>query len=153
MSFRTMMFTLLVLLHVAAVAVAYDHSGVSYRDLAEYHAGKGNEQAALAYYAKALAANPADVLTYQSRAFYFLSLNKTDRALEDFSQQIKIRPSDPAGYLNRGMLLGSIGREHEAAVDFGRACDLGSPDGCAMGKKAGDEPGRPLTSGKREIAK
>jgi tetratricopeptide (TPR) repeat protein len=133
MRLKTATVIFLVLLHTAA-AVAFDHSGISYRDLAEYHAGKGNEQAALAYYAKALAANPADVLSYQSRGFYYLSLKKTDRALEEFSQQISIRPTDPAGYLNRGMLLGSIGRDHDADADFAMACDLGSPDGCVLGK-------------------
>ena len=138
MRFRTLLFTLLVFFSTAALAVAYDHSSVSYRELAEYYAGKGNEKAALAYFAKALAANPADVLTYQSRGFYYLSRQKTDRALEEFSQQISIRPTDPAGYLNRGMLLGIIGRGNDAAADFDRACDLGSPDGCVMGKNAGD---------------
>jgi len=127
---------LLVLLQVTASAVAYDHSGVSYRELAEYYAGKGNQGAALAYYDKALAANPTDVTIYLSRGFYFLRLKDTDRALEDFSKQITIWPTDPAGYLNRGMLLGSIGRDGDAAADFNKACELGSSDGCIMGKSS-----------------
>jgi tetratricopeptide (TPR) repeat protein len=135
MRLKTALLIFLVLLHASA-SLAFDHSGISYRDLAEYHASKGNEQAALAYYAKALAANPADVLIYQSRGFYYLSLKKPNRALEDFSQQISIRPTDPAGYLNRGMLLGSIGRDHDADADFAKACDLGSPDGCVLGKNS-----------------
>ena len=138
MSIRTVMFTLLVLFGIATATFSFDHSGISHRELAEYHAGKGDEKAALAYYAKALAVNPNDVLIYQSRGFYYLSRHKTDLALEDFTQQISIRPTDPAGYLNRGMLLGSIGRDADADVDFAKACDLGSPDGCEMGKKADD---------------
>jgi tetratricopeptide (TPR) repeat protein len=135
MRLKTALLIFLVLLHASA-SLAFDHSGISHRDLAEYHASKGNEQAALAYYAKALAANPADVLIYQSRGFYYLSLKKPNQALEDFSQQISIRPTDPAGYLNRGMLLGSIGRDHDADADFAKACDLGSPDGCVLGKNS-----------------
>ena len=138
MRFKTIPFTLVTLLYTAALAVAYDHSGVSFRDLAEFYAGKGDNRAAVAYFAKALAANPADVLTYQSRGFYYLSLQRTDLALEDFSKQISIRPKDPAGYLNRGMLLGSIGRDGDAAADFAAACELGSPDGCVMGRTPGD---------------
>jgi tetratricopeptide (TPR) repeat protein len=139
MRLKTALLIFLVLLHASA-SLAFDHSGISYRDLAEYHASKGNEQAALAYYAKALAANPADVLIYQSRGFYYLSLKKPNRALEDFSQQISIRPTDPAGYLNRGMLLGSIGRDHDADEDFVKACALGSPDGCRLGKNPAGGP-------------
>ena len=134
MRFRTVMFTLVVLLGVTAGGGAYDHSGVTYRDLAEYHAAKGDESAALASYAKAVAAAPDDILIYQSRGFYYLSLKKPDRALEEFTQQIRIRPADPAGYLNRGMLLGGLGRDRDANADFARACELGSPDGCALGK-------------------
>lgn len=137
MRFRSVMFIPLFLFQTAAASVAYDHSGVSYRDLAEYYAGQGNQQAALAYYSKALAADPADALIYQSRGFYFLSLKKTDLALEDFSAQIKVRSTDPAGYLNRGMLLGIIGGDGAAAADFDKACELGSSDGCVMGKNSG----------------
>lgn len=121
------------LLLTALSAAAAGPTGVSPRELAEYHAGTGNEQLVLDSYAKALAADPADALTYQSRGFYYLKRGMTELALEDFTKQIRIRPSDPAGYLNRALLLGSLGRNRDAAADFAAACRLGSPDGCALG--------------------
>ncbi len=135
MRFISLPIVLALLLQTATAAPAFDHAGISSRDLAEYYAGKRNEPAALGEYAKALAANPDDPLTYQSRGFYLLSLKRTEPALADFSKQISLTPREPAGYLNRGMLLGSMGREDDSTTDFATACALGSPDGCAWGKK------------------
>jgi tetratricopeptide (TPR) repeat protein len=136
MRLRSASFFLAILLQTATAAVAFDHAGISHLERAEYFAAKGNEHAALAEYAMALAATPADPLIYQSRGFYFLSMKKTSRALEDFSHQIGINPTDPTGYLSRGMLLEELGKSRDAAADFATACRLGSPDGCAWGKKS-----------------
>lgn len=127
------------LIPVAGTAFAAD---VTPRRFAEQHAAAGNEQLVLSSYARALAADPADVLTYQSRGFYYLSRGKTELALEDFTKQIALRPDDPAGYLNRGLLLGGIGRERDAAADFAAACRLGSADGCVLGGTESATPGR-----------
>ncbi len=135
MKSTTALAALLLFFQSSVAALAFDHSGLSYLELAEYYAGKGESIAALRYYDKALAAAPSDSLLFQSRGFYFISLHDPERALDDFARQISLSPTEPAGYLNRGMLLGSLERDAAASAEFRRACELGSADGCLQLKR------------------
>jgi protein O-mannosyl-transferase len=100
-----------------------DHSG-AYQNLGVACAEKGDHEAAIGHYARAIALNPGSGDAYYNRANSFQALGDAGRAMVDYSRAIEIRPTYAEAYNNRGSLCAAQGQLDQAIGDFGHAINL-----------------------------
>jgi protein O-mannosyl-transferase len=96
----------------------------AYQNLGVACAEKGDHEAAIGYYTRAIASNPASVDAYYNRANSFQALGDVERAILDYSRAVEMKPTYAEAYNNRGSLAASKGQYEQAISDFTRAISL-----------------------------
>ncbi len=91
-------------------------------------AKKGDDEKALYYFTRALAAGDlsrkSKATVHMNRGVILQNLGRLDEALDDYNRAIKMRPKYPTTYFNRGNLLRALGRYEEAIDDYGKSIQM-----------------------------
>jgi tetratricopeptide (TPR) repeat protein len=82
---------------------------------------KGNLDAALEAYGRAIALDPNDVEGYDYRADVWQEKGNFERAIAEYSQAIRIDPTYPAAYYSRGRVYEKLGKIDRAREDYNAA--------------------------------
>ncbi len=85
------------------------------------HDGKGETDAAIDFYDRAIRRNPDLVDAYNNRGADHRKQGNLEGAITDFSDVIRLRPNDAAGYFNRAATYLMAGNAQQALADFGPA--------------------------------
>ena len=88
----------------------------------------GNNQAAVAYFGKAIALDPSHSGAYFSQGISYGQLGNYMRALALVSRAIEMQPQNGLYYYGRGRVYLLSGEKDPALADFRRAADLGDED-------------------------
>jgi tetratricopeptide (TPR) repeat protein len=99
------------------VAGAYLNRGLSYSK-------KGDSDAALADFNKAVEVNPHDFAVYLTRGRELQKRGDLNAALDDFNKAIQVGPQMSEIYLERGVTLFLLGKDAEAQKDFDQCLKL-----------------------------
>ncbi len=92
------------------------------------HAYKGEEQAALDDYTKAIEIDARHADAYYNRGLVFVALKNYEKAIEDFSAAIQLQPQSADAYCNRGAVHFEQGRLDLARQDYGEALKIDPND-------------------------
>jgi tetratricopeptide (TPR) repeat protein len=82
---------------------------------------RGDFQAEIAEYDKAIALNPKYAAAYSNRGHARSSMGDKQGAIKDYTQAIKIDPKYVDGYYNRGVVRGELGDKQGAIEDYSLA--------------------------------
>jgi tetratricopeptide (TPR) repeat protein len=85
---------------------------------------KGDFNAALSDYSKAIELNPKYARGYIGRGFVNFSLGKYSEAIIDLNIAIELNPNEASAYLGRGIVYNNLGKYNEAIIDFNKAITL-----------------------------
>ena len=96
----------------------------AYQNLGVACAERGDHEAAIGHYTRAIASNPLLVEAYYNRANSFQALGDADRAMADYSRAIELKPTFAQAYNNRGNLAAAKGQFDQAISDFTHAIGL-----------------------------
>jgi len=88
----------------------------------------GNNQAAVAYFEKAIALDPAHSGAYFSQGVSYGQLGNYSRAVAAINRAIEMQPRNGLYYYGRGRVYLLSGETERAMADFRRAADLGDED-------------------------
>ena len=105
-------------------AAAYYSRGIAYQL-------KGDLEAAIADYAKAIALNPKDALAYNNRAVANVQKGDLDAAIADYNKAIALNPKDALAYRNRGNAYFHKHDLDAAIADYNKAIALDPKDALA----------------------
>lgn len=97
---------------------------------------QGKVDEALAFFNKAVLADPKFAQAYRSRGFLYLQMGCRDLGFQDFAKVVELLPNDPNSYVTRGLAYAQFGDAAHAAADFKKGCDLGDKDSCEFFKQA-----------------
>lgn len=86
--------------------------------------GKGDSQAALDEYNRAIELQPENDVHYSNRGMFFAKMGDAQRALSDYNTAIKINPNNSITYDNRGVLKAQIGDLNGAFADYNQAIEI-----------------------------
>jgi tetratricopeptide (TPR) repeat protein len=116
--------TLVALVFLIAMYFAPGHFGLE-KLIASYlfdqgvtHDGKGEIDAAIDSYDRAIRRNPDLVDAYNNRGADRRKQGNFEGAIADFSEVIRLRPNDSAGYYNRAVTYLMAGNAEQALADF-----------------------------------
>jgi len=91
---------------------------------AEASAGKGELDAALTDFNKAVEMKTDDPTLYVSRGRTLYGLKSYDLSVKDFDKAIELSPKTAVAFLNRGASLEKLGEVQKALADYKKAADL-----------------------------
>lgn len=86
--------------------------------------GYASPRKALAYYDKAVAANPSSAEAYAERGAVEAQLEDWSSAYEDYSRAALLEPNMAKVFNNRGLVQENMGRRYDAIKDFDHAIEL-----------------------------
>lgn len=95
----------------------------------------GNNQAAVGYFAKAIALDPGHSGAWFSQGVSYGQMGRYVQAFESIQRAISLEPVNGLYYYGRGRVHLLAGDRNAAAQDFKRAADLGDEDAQAYLKK------------------
>jgi len=99
-------------------------SANSYGNLGLIDRLQGNRRAALEYFNKAIAANPAFTIAYINRGDIYNSFKNYKLAMADYNKAIEMSPKFAEVYNNRGNIHKLYGRYMEALDDYNQAIKI-----------------------------
>lgn len=99
------------------VAVAYNNRGNHYRD-------NGEQEKALAEYAKAIEVRPNYDLAYNNRGNVYFGRNENEQALQDYIKTLELNPNNAKALNNRGAVYYRLRQYEPAIVDFNKALEI-----------------------------
>ena len=85
---------------------------------------KGQYDAAIGEYNKALQINPRSAVAYYNRSVAYTSKGQYDKAVTDCSSALQLNPSDAKSYYSRGVSYWHLGSKNEAIKDLQSAAKL-----------------------------
>jgi tetratricopeptide (TPR) repeat protein len=85
---------------------------------------KGNSQAAIASYDKAIRLNPEYAAAYKSRGLAYFDLGDKQKAIADYNEAIRLSPNDAEAYNSRGNGRAALGDNKGAIADYSQAIRL-----------------------------
>jgi tetratricopeptide (TPR) repeat protein len=85
---------------------------------------KGEHDAAIADFTKAIEIDPKLAAAYDSRGFSYSRKNELDRAIVDYDKAIEINPKYANAYNNRGIAFGNKGEVDRAIADYSKALEI-----------------------------
>lgn len=91
---------------------------------------RGDLDASIADFARALRVDPAYQKAYQNRAFVYSKMGKVDAALRDANTVIRLYPDDPNNFSLRGVIYRTAGQLDKAKADYEVACKMKSISAC-----------------------
>jgi tetratricopeptide (TPR) repeat protein len=107
---------------------------------------RGELQASIADFTRALRVDPGHKKAYQNRAFVHMKLGAHPEALQDANTAMRLYPEDPNNYALRGVIYRSMGEVDNALADFEFACQQKSFSACvALKTIQGDSETRAST--------
>lgn len=89
---------------------------------------KGQLDAALKEYARAIELDPSDVQGYDYRADIFLDQGEYERAIAEYNHAIRIKPDYPAAYYSRGRAYEKLDRIEDAKRSYRQALAIPAKD-------------------------
>lgn len=95
------------------------------------HMKRGELQAAIGDFTRALRVDPGYKRAYQNRAFTYMKLGAYPDAIRDVNTVIRFYPDDVNNFALRGVIYRSEGRLDKALADFRVACEGKSIAACA----------------------
>ncbi len=101
-------------------------------------AERGERQAAVAMFQRALAANPEFAQAHESLGSEYLALGRTDEAVAHFREAIRLEPTAAVAHSNLGLALASQGQSETALQHYGEALRL-RPDSAEAHSNMGVE--------------
>jgi Tfp pilus assembly protein PilF len=96
---------------------------------------RGDMQASIADFTRALRADPEYKKAYQNRAFVHMKLGAYPDAMQDANTAIRLYPEDPNNYSLRGVIYLRSGERDKAMNDYEFACQQKSVSACVAIKK------------------
>lgn len=87
-------------------------------------AKKGERQAAVEAFQRALAANPEFAQSHENLGSEYLALGRVDAAIAHFREAIRLQPDAAAAHSNLGLALASQGQSETALRHYGEALRL-----------------------------
>ena len=122
--------TLIVLIGLTSLGLAGALTEQQYIDAgkAEFH--RGNYDAALYPFNKAIDLNPSNQYLYNDRGLCYLALGEIDTAISDFSKAVELDPNFAKAYYNRGLAYFEQGKQNrtdpndKAIAEFNAAIGL-----------------------------
>jgi regulator of sirC expression with transglutaminase-like and TPR domain len=85
---------------------------------------KGQYDAAIGEYNKALQINPRSAVAYYNRSVAYTSKGQYDKAVTDCSSALQLNPSDAKSYYSRGVSHWHLGSKNKAIKDLQSAAKL-----------------------------
>jgi tetratricopeptide (TPR) repeat protein len=85
---------------------------------------KGQYDAAIGEYNKALEINPRSAVVYYNRSVAYTSKGQYDKAVTDCSSALQLNPRDANSYYSRGVSYWHLGSKNEAIKDLKSAAKL-----------------------------
>ena len=125
--------TLIVLLGLSSWGLAGALEEQKYIDLGKDEYNKGNYDAALYLFNKAIALNPDNEYLYNDRGLCYVVLGDIDNAISDFSKAIELKSDFVEAYYNRGLAYFGGGKwkraldneeGNKAIADFTKVIEL-----------------------------
>ena len=98
-------------------AIAYNSRGYAYFNKGEY-------DAAIADYTKAIELDPKDAIAYNNRGYAYLDKGEYDAAIADYTKAITINPKYALGYGNRCAAYNQKGKYDQAIADCTQAIKI-----------------------------
>ncbi len=92
---------------------------------------KGQYDAAISNYDKALEINPRYALAYYNRGITYGNKGRYDEAISDFTKALEINPKNAVTYRERGDVYFNKGEYDSAISDFNKAIDINPRDAVA----------------------
>ncbi len=109
-------------------ATSYYNRGVAYQD-------KGDLDAAIKDYDKAIAIDPSDAQYFYNRGTAYLDKRDHNWAIRDFDKAIALDPKKTEAYFNRGSAYAQKGNPSRAIEDYDRVIALTPRDSVIYGKR------------------
>jgi tetratricopeptide (TPR) repeat protein len=94
------------------------HDSTAYLGRGQALLQKGNAEAALVEFEKAIGANPANPMLFAQRALTRQEQGDLDGAIADYGEVIRLNPNDAGAYNRRGALWHAKGDEPRALADL-----------------------------------
>lgn len=107
---------------IPVAAVTFDYA--YYQNKANAFFVKGDYNAAVLNYNKALELNPKDTVTYLSRGLTYYNTKFYDLAVNDFTKAIELAPKDSMSFFKRGDSYERMGNVEKAIADYKNAIAL-----------------------------
>lgn len=104
---------------------------------------KGDVEAAMMDYTKAIELNDADVSALSSRAALYFGKNSFTLAIADYTKVIDLAPKNPAAYAHRGEAYEKKGNNDLALADYKKALEIDASNELAKSSVARLEPPKP----------
>jgi tetratricopeptide (TPR) repeat protein len=95
-----------------------------YETRANANRSKGDLDAAVTDYSKAVEMNPADTSAFYSRGSVYLEQQQYDKAIADFDRVIELNPKGATAHQGRGAALEKKGNAELALAEYKEAVDL-----------------------------
>ena len=105
-------------------AVKLGGDAMAYNNLALAVSAKGDYDAALEYYRRAISLEPKNAESYYNLANLYMILNKPEKAVEEYKKAIQINPRYSKAYGNLAVALARLNRHTEALENFTKVVDL-----------------------------
>ena len=110
------------------VSQAVKEGGARHQQQALAAAGKGDYDAALTEFTRALEADPKDAEAYNNRGSMYTFKRRYDQALADFGKALELHPKYAKAYYNRALAYYYQGDYDRAIADLTRAIELSPKD-------------------------
>ena len=117
---------------ISPPAVAKPPEYLTHQQQGDADFARGDIDAAIVEYNKAIELKPALASAYLSRGRIYLAKGSYDNAIADFSKVIQLDPKDPAAFSNRGQAWEKKGDKGMAAADYVNAINLRPDDSVAV---------------------
>ena len=102
----------------ATEAEKYNNRGIA-------SAIRGQYEAAIADFGRAIRRNPQFSMAYYNRGLvYYVVLGQTGKAVSDFTKVLEITPDFTGGYMNRGEIYLKIGEYENAILDYSQVIEI-----------------------------
>lgn len=105
-------------------AVKFGGDSMAYNNLALAVSSKGNYNAALEYYRKAIRLDPKNAEGYYNLGNLYLTIGKPDKAAEEYKQAILLNPKYVKAYGNLAVTFARLNRPAEAIENFTKVTEL-----------------------------
>ena len=99
-------------------AVKLGGDSMAYNNLALAVSSKGDYDAALEYYRKAIRLDPKNAESYYNLANLYMTMNNPDKAIAEYKQAIRINPRYAKAYGNLAVALARQNRSHRSSRKF-----------------------------------
>lgn len=125
-----------------------------YKKQADENASKGENEAAVANYGKAIELNPKNPAIYLNRALVQIKLKNFESAISDYDKVIELNPGELTAYANRANSFEKLGKVENAVTDYKKILELDDKNESALNnlKRIEDDRARELQKAKEAAA-